>query len=186
MTPTMKPISTLRQHTWTLDELKKAGFQYYMRRKQVVMAGRLPASAAPLKITYSTGEGYAQAGDVICYDPGTEVHRRLDEYTFWSVKPEIFKQVYRKWDEPNWTPTPPQAHLMRLGCRPYYKSAGIWARRLALPINIQSLESSVPALAPAGTWLAIGTEGEPWHIDDQTFRERYLVTEDRRFSGAGT
>jgi hypothetical protein len=64
---------------------------------------------------------------------------------------------------------------MRKGCRPYYKHKGVWARLLTTPLQVQSKESQFPIMVPAGVWLAIGEQGEPWHIDDETFRERYIV-----------
>ncbi|MBC8098737.1 MAG: hypothetical protein H7Y11_04800 [Armatimonadetes bacterium] len=170
----MEPV--IRQRYWTEPELRTQGFNYYPRIKQLVMAGRLQPAQAPLKIAYEVEVITAEAGDVLIFDPGTLRHQRMQEYNYWSVKPTIFKQTYRKWDDNAWSPNAPQAHLMQHGCRPYYKQAGVWARLLTKPTPVQSLESHTPVLIPKGMWVAVGSQGEPWHIEDSDFRSRYLVT----------
>lgn len=170
------PMQIIRQRAWTERELKAAGFRYYTRRKQLVMAGRLPRAFAPLRINYGLEFAYAQAGDVIIYEPGDQVRGDWRAYAHWSVKPEIFKATYRAWDEPNWIPTPSQRDLMRYNCRPYYKVAGAWAKRLTAPLFVQSLESPEPVQVPDGFWLLIGDKGEPWHNDNETFQLRYNVS----------
>lgn len=165
----------IRPHDWTVDELQKAGFRQYQRRKQLIMAGRLPESAAPLHIHYPLETVIAEAGDVICFSPGDALQKRLLDYEHWSVKPDIFVETYRKWDEPGWQPDPQTKFLMKHGCKPYYKGQEAWARRLTEPTWIQSLESPEPLLVPVGMWLLIGTSGEPWHNSDEQFRSRYIV-----------
>ncbi|GAB4529148.1 MAG: hypothetical protein OHK0046_48780 [Anaerolineae bacterium] len=154
-----------------------AGCTYYQRRKQLVMAARLPEEAAPLQIHYTLETVTAEAGDVIVFEPGEQVHRRLKDYNFWSVKLPQFKESYRPWDEPL-ALNPTLRDLMRHRCKPYYKHQGVWARKLTKDTYIQSLESDDPQLVPAGLWLAIGSSGEPWHIEDETFRERYIIPAD--------
>lgn len=168
----------MRQRDWTDAELRAAGYRYYQRRKQLVLAGRLPPSAAPLEIHYPLETVIAEAGDVICFEVGDVVHQRVLDYEHWSVKPDIFLETYRKWDVPGWQPGPPVKYLMKHGCRPYYKSQGAWAIRLSEATWIQSLESSEPLLVPEGMWLLIGTSGEPWHNSDEQFRSRYVVEDD--------
>src|SRR5205814_2088082 len=119
----------LKQREWTDAELKAAGFRYLARKKQLVMARVLPVSESPMVIKTEYDSLVVRAGFVICYDPGDVVHMTLYSYPFWPVRPDIFTATYKEWDEPNWKPTPPQAHLMNRGCKPYYKHVGIWARQ---------------------------------------------------------
>lgn len=168
-------MQVIRQRVWTEAQLKAGGFHYFQRRKQLVMAGRLPVSAAPLRIEYDFEHGYAQAGDVIIYEPGSEVHSHWKKYHFWSVKPDIFKATYRPWNEPDWTPTATERDLMRYNCRPYYKAQGAWARQLKTPVFVQSLEHPDPIKVPVGFWVLIGDKGDPWSMSDDDFRKRYLV-----------
>ena len=43
-------------------------------------------------------------------------------------------------------------------------------------MGFQPLED-LPARVEPGTWVAVGPEGEPWPIVDETFRERYILPE---------
>ena len=170
-------VHPIQQKDWTKAELRAEGFRYYNREKQLVMAARLPLDIAPMRIDYPSETVYAQAGDIICFDPGKMPHGRLGGYDYWSIKPEIFKTTYRKWDEPGWMPNAAERHLMNRGCLPYYKAVGVWENRLTEPTPIIALESEGVAIIPPGMWLAIGQRGEPWHIDPKTFAERYVLAE---------
>ena len=168
---------TIAQRQWTETELRAAGFAYYERKKQLVMAGRLPHSAAPMAIQYPLEKIYAQAGDVIVYDPGDDVHESWRDYDYWSVKPDVFRMTYRRWPEAEWEPNPAQRHLYKINARPYYKVAGVWARRLTVPTYIKSIESPEPALIQPGNWVAVGAKGEPWYIEHAVFIDRYMIEE---------
>ena len=169
------PREILRQQDWTEAELRAAGYTYYMRQKQLVMARVLPEAAAPKRIETSWATLEAQAGQVICYRPESEAARAsADDFDHWPVQPDIFERDYAAWDEPL-AETPALAQLRALGCQPYYKRAGCWARQLDAPALIQSLESPEPAQYPAGAWVCIGTQGEPWGQSDSEFRSRYSV-----------
>lgn len=165
--------AVIAQRPWTDAQLLADGFHYYNRRKTLIMAGRLPESHAPMRIEYTYDHAYAEAGDVICFTPGTEKQDEILEYEHWSVKPEIFQKTYRVWNEPRWNPSESEEHLMAFGCRPYYKYMGIWARELQEPTYVKTLENEAPVLIPAGMWLAIGTDGEPWTIEPDDFTDRY-------------
>lgn len=165
----------LKQRAWTQTELHTQGFVYYERKKQLVLAGRLPAVRAPMPIIYDFETVYAEVGDVICFTPADHWRKSILDYTHWSVKPDIFRETYRSWDTLGWTPNAGAQQLMRHGCRPYYKHQGVWAKQLSAPIILQSLESAEPTEVPAGAWLAIGSQGEPWHIAPENFYERYLL-----------
>jgi hypothetical protein len=162
----------LRQRQWTEQELRDSGFQYFEPRKRLVMA-KVLKEVTSISITLETLQ--ADAGDIICYSPGDTVHTNPDDYEHWPVQPELFRKTYKRWDDPSWKPNPAEVHLIALGCRPYYKFVGIWALRLPFSIYVQSLESPEPVVVPAGRWLCIGSEGEPYNMNDENMRERYNV-----------
>ena len=169
----MPIIRVLRQRNWTEHELKSAGFQYYETRKRLVMA-KVLREIRNIEVTLETL--IAGAGDIVCYDPGQIVHEDPDDYDHWPVKRALFMQTYRPWDDPNWRPNPAEARLMQYGCRPYYKVAGIWAQKLDRSVYLQSLESPRPVLLPPGRWLCIGSQGEPYHMSEIKFSNRYEVS----------
>lgn len=167
----------IRTRYWTESELLTVGCQYYHRKKQMVLAARLPEALAPLEIHFPLETVTAEAGDVIVFDPGEQRESNLRSYDHWPVKLDIFLEAYGRWDEP-WTPNDAQQHLLDHHCKPYYKQIGVWAKLLEKDTYIQSLESVDPQLVPAGFWVAIGSSGEPWHIEDDVFRSRYAVPDD--------
>lgn len=163
----------IRQREWKDEELRAAGFRHYRRKKEVVMARRLPPEEAPLVIETAWDTLVANAGYMICYDPGDIVWPKLEDYDHWPCEPTIFEHNYRPWDTKNWWPTPPEAQLLKLGCKPYYKVQGVWAQRLAQPVMVQSLESPTPTTVPAGAWLVIGADGDPYSMSERAFTRRY-------------
>ncbi|MBZ0301782.1 MAG: hypothetical protein K8J31_18690 [Anaerolineae bacterium] len=163
----------LRQRKWTDEELKAEGFQYYQPVKRLVMARLLFQSK---NIDLSTETITGKVGDFICYNPGSDYHENPDEYDHWPVRRDIFFKSYRPWDEASWKPNVPEKHLLSLGCQPYYKYLGVWAQRLRETRAVQSLESPEPVDIPAGYWLIIGSEGEPYSTPDDEFRKRYEVS----------
>lgn len=165
-------INILRQRNWTESELITAGFKLYYPTKRLVMARVLP-DAKSIEITLETLA--AQRGDIMCYTPGNVVHDSLDKYEHWPVRRDLFRQTYRQWDEPGWKANPAENYLMEHGCRPFYKAAGVWAKRLRKSVYVQSLESPEPISVPPGRWLCIGTEGEPYNMNDENFRTRYIA-----------
>lgn len=168
----MPTIKVLRQRPWQEPELRAAGFKYFNTRKRLVMA-KVLTETRDIEISLETL--VASSGDIICYDPGTELRADVEDYDHWPIRSDLFRQTYRPWDEAGWKPNPQALHLMRFGCRPFYKVAGVWAQRLRRSIYIQSLESSGPVLIPAGRWLCVGNQGEPYHMSDEKFRARYVV-----------
>lgn len=172
----MAEVEVLRQREWTESDLIAAHFKRYEPRKRLVMAKVLRTSRT---IAITMESLLATAGDIICYDPGNgEARPDLDDYDHWPVRKDLFRQNYKQWDEKGWRPNAAEAHLLENGCRPYYKAAGIWARRLRKGLVVQSLESPEPILVPPGRWLCIGTEGEPYHMSDSKFRTRYVVPQE--------
>jgi hypothetical protein len=162
----------LRQLNWTDDALQQAGFTYYEPIKRLLMA-RIIKEDMNVQMTLEVLT--AQSGDIIIYDPGDVVHENLDDYEHWPVRADLFKQTYERWNYQGWKATPPEQHLLRHGCFPYYKAAGIWALNLPINIYVQSLESPQPIVVPRGRWLCIGSQGEPYHMSDEDFRARYVI-----------
>ncbi len=170
------PKIILRQRGWTKAELQAAGYCYYPRRKTPVMARVLLAEEAPLRIEAAWDTLEAQAGDMICYHPDTDAAlSELADYDHWPVRRDIFEQDYAPWDGPSLPDSPALRQLRAAGCQPYYKRGGCWARQLAAPAWVQSLESAEPVQYPRGAWICIGSQGEPWGQSDPEFRSRYLV-----------
>jgi hypothetical protein len=158
---------------WTKAELQQMGFKEYPRKKEIIMARRLPAAEAPLEIKTDQGDILvAQADYMICYQVGETVQPDISAYQHWPVEPTIFASNYHDWDE-QFEPTAVMQHLMAHGCKPYYKITGVWAKDLDTAVYIQSLEHEKPVLVQEGRYLAIGTEGEPYHMSDQSFHNRY-------------
>lgn len=168
-------MDILKQREWTEAELHKAGFRRYDRKKFVVLARELRPVEAPKRIKTAWDTLVAYSGYMICYDVGDGLERKLlDDYPHWPVEPKIFLKTYRKWDKSiPWKPNPAEQHLQQLGCKPYYKIAGVWAKKLKTPHWIQSLEGVEPILVPVGGWIAIGVEGEPTSMSETEFRNRY-------------
>lgn len=163
----------IRKQDWSEDELKEKGFSHVPRKKEIIMARVLPASEAPLKIRTNWGEILiAQAGYMICYSSGEDKKANLGDYEHWPVDASIFAKTYKAWDE-EFNPNAAQSHLMQYGCKPFYKAAGVWAKTLEEDIYIQSVEHEKPVLVEKERVLAIGAEGEPYHMGSETFHDRY-------------
>lgn len=174
--PQPMPTATIyRQRPWTPAELTRKSFQYYLPIKRVTLVRRLPAEEAPLTIKTPYDTLVAEAGYYVAYVAGEKLGQSLADYEPRPIEPHIFDDTYVPWDDASWKPTPTEAHLLQLGCKPYYKVAGVWAKRLKTPAYVQSLESPEMTLVPPGAWLCIGTAGEPWSVTDEWFHQRYQV-----------
>lgn len=172
-----KPRVMYKPHPWTDEELKTDGFRYFYPIKRVSMVRLLPESESPKIIQTPWNNVIAKTGDYIAYVAGDKIKNSLDDYEPRPIEPAIFHETYEPWTDPNWKPTPAEAHLSKLGCKPYYKTAGVWAKRLREKTLVQSLESPAPSITPAGAWLCIGVAGEPWTVSDEWFHWRYIVPE---------
>ena len=156
-------MKILKQRQWTEAGLRRDHFHRYDRKQFVVLARELQAIESPMRIKTGWDTLVAHTGYMICYDVGGgESRARMNDYPHWPVEPKIFLKTYRKWDQAiPWQPNAAEQHLMELGCKPYYKFVGVWAKKLRKPLWMQSLESVEPILVPAGGWVTIGIEGEP-------------------------
>lgn len=173
-------MDVIRQQNWTDKELSLAGFEQYDRIKQVVMVRRLSAAEAPLTIATEWGETLvATIGYAICYRAGEVKYKNLNDYYHWPVEPYVFDDTYRPWDQRNWSPTETEKHLLSLGCRPYYKLASVWAKKITHPLWMQSPEHNQPVEVGPGRYLIIGAHGEPYTMGQEEFYTRYIQEEEK-------
>ena len=92
--------NVIRQQSKTDSQLKRDGFKDYSRKKELVMARRLPAADAPLEIKTNWGETLiAKAGYMICYNTANQFFDNVSQYDHWPVEPQIFEETYKPWDE---------------------------------------------------------------------------------------
>ena len=172
-------LPLLRERNWTEAELVEAGFRYHLPHKKVVMSRELPPEEAPLVIKTDWDTLIAVAGYMICFESGATIRQKLYDYPHWPVEPGHFAALYRAWEGADWFPTPTEDHLLSLGCAPYYKAVGVWAKKLDQPLLVQSLESLEPVLVPGGTWLCIAAAGAAWghpySTTDAAFLARYQL-----------
>ena len=176
----MSPQKVYVQRQWTDQELIADGFLYYRPVKRVTMVRMLPPEEAPKTMKAAGNTITAEAGYWIAYAAGKVLKTALDDYKPRPIEPQIFAETYRPWDEPQEQLTPTQAHLQQLGCRPYYKTAGVWAKQLDAETKVQGIESAQPSLAPKGAWLCVGMEGEPWSITEDWFKTHYLSPDQKK------
>lgn len=172
---TMDQQKVYIQRDWTDQELIADGFLFYQPVKRVTMVRLLPREEAPKTMKSSGNTITAEAGYWIAYAAGEALKATLDDYKPRPIEPDIFAETYRPWDETDWQPTPTEAHLQRLGCQPYYKIAGVWAKQLDAETWVQGMESAEPSLAPKGAWLCVGMQCEPWSITEAWFQEHYRL-----------
>jgi hypothetical protein len=168
------------QRDWKDEALLVDGFQSYYPVKRITMMRLLPLEEAPETMASAGNIVTAEAGYWVAYEAGYKLKETLDEYHPRPIEPNIFARTYRLWDEPKRHLTPPQAHLQRLGCQAYYKTANVWAKLLTTEVWVQSIESAEPTLVPAGEWLCIGVEGEPWSMTEVWFQAHYRLAENKR------
>lgn len=163
----------IRQEARTDNQLEQDGFKEFSRKKELVMARQLPIEESPLEIKTDWGEILiAHTGYMICYNTEEQFFDTIADYDLWPVEPQIFEKTYKTWDE-DFSPTKAQQQLADIGCKPYYKAVGVHAKLLEEDVYIQSLEHEKPVLVPKDRVLAIGEEGEPYHMGDETFHDRY-------------
>jgi len=168
------PDFIIRQKQWTEDELRAKGYEYFERIKEVTMVRQLLPHEAPMRIETSWGDTLiAKAGYMICYKPGPVIRHSRDDYEHWPVAPSIFAETYKRWDEDDWKPSSAEKHLMMSGCEPYYKATGVWARKLDEDAYLQSIEHERPVKVRTGQYVAIGVDGEPYSMGDNTLHSRY-------------
>ncbi len=172
---------TLRQREgWTEKALSDSGFKYYDRQKMVEFARLLPPEEAPLTIKTDWDTLIAEEGFFICFRAGDEVNDSLYDYEHWPLHPDHFKDLYEPWEEDKkWEPKDGEKHLLLLGCKPYFRNTGVWAKKLDKEFKLQSPESKGSIYAPVGAWLLIAAKGSAWgapySTTDENFRSRYVV-----------
>ena len=176
----MNAKDVLKQRDWTENELYEAGFNYYQRDKRLVLARELPPEEAPLKMKYQDDELIATAGYMICFRESWRKRKSLYDYYHWPVAGDHFADLYEEWDEP-WKPNRGQRHLLSLGCKPYFNTAGVWAKKLTHPQWIFGTEHDEPFEVPAGAWLLLAAKGSamgaPYWCEDKGFHSRFKLVE---------
>lgn len=161
------------QRYWTDLELLADGFRSYLPIKRVTMACMLPMNQAPKNISTSGNTITAQTGYWIIYTSGDVLKETLGDYKSRPIDPAIFNKTYRRWSEPNMQLTITEEYLQRLGCKPYCKTAHVWAKQVTSETWVQSILGLKPSIAPVGDWLCVGMEGEPWTETDEWFHSHY-------------
>lgn len=170
-----------QQRDWNDDELRAQGFEHYERRKRMMLARQLGTTEKPLQIRTDQGDILnVKVGYYLVYDAGEVVQASLHDYYQWPVDPHIFESTYRAWDEAMPPLTAAEQDLLNRGCQPYYKAAGVWAKSLEEDTYIQSMEHDAPVLIQQGRVIAIGSEGEPYHMSQESFVERYTLERNLR------
>lgn len=162
------------QQQWTDQALLADEFLSYRAVKRITMARMLLPDQAPKIMKIDAHTIIDETGYWVVYVAGETV-KTMDDYKPRSIEPTIFAKTYRPWDVPNRELTLTEVQLQRFGCQPYYKIMGVWAKRVTNEIWVQSLEGNKPLLAPKGTWLCIGSEGEPWSMTDVWFQAHYRL-----------
>ena len=163
------------QGNWTEQALIADGFLSYLPVKLITMVRRLPPEKAPKTRKTTKNTISADAEHWIAYVAGDVQKETLNDYKPRRIEPNTFVATYHQWDEQDWHPTPIQAYLRRLGCRPYYEIANVWAKQLTDEIWVQSVESAEPSLASKGAWLCVGMEGEAWSMTEAWFQAHYQL-----------
>jgi hypothetical protein len=167
-------VGIIKQQSWTEEAFLADEFSLYEPQKRLTMARKLQAAEAPLQIVTPSGEKLtAHAGMMICYDPDNHVRATLDDYEHWPVEEDIFHMTYEVWNVWDWTPTAAEKRLMKLGCKPYYKIATVWAKKLYKSVYLQSREQKTPELVKAGRYVVIGVKGDPYSMSESAFNRRY-------------
>jgi hypothetical protein len=163
----------VQQHR-TYQKLVADGFHNYHPIKRITMVRRLSAKDAPMMIETDGEMLTAEAGYWIAYVAGKDLKETLNDYEPRPIDPGVFAKTYRPWNQAKKNLSVTQAHLQQLGCQAYYNFSGVWAKQLTAEVLVQRMENEEPLLAPAGAWLCIGMEGEPWSVTEAWFREHYF------------
>lgn len=142
------------------NQLLAKGFLPY-HKKTLTFAKQMKT---PFSVQLETGEIiHGKPGDFACVSP--------DDGGRWIVDREVFEKTY--------SPVPfaasgtgkNQARLLHYGFRPYRKHQITWAKKLAKPAIIHTLEGDVAALP--GDYLCIGPNGDQWPQKAARFEAHY-------------
>ena len=173
-------------------EKKSLGFNYYNRRPSRVWAKTIGIAEATLYVTLTGGNERlaAELGYYLIYDPA----RLRDGYThyngvaslkFWPVSPAAYYKTYSPC--PVVFPytygeiaTDTQLSFVERdlvtggGFSPVFKSVGVWAKEVTTPTMIVGLEHEGKFNeVPQGNVLALGIDGEPYHMSGAEFKRLY-------------
>ncbi len=166
------------------QELLSDGFLAYRPVKRVIMMRMLPPEAAPVMIEGSPDDAPLPVPTSpqrwMIYHSGDSQDLSRDDYDLGPIESHIFAETYRRWEDPDWQPTPTEAHLQRLGCMPYYRFATIWGKRLTAESWLKQTENIAPVEAPAGSWLCVNGEGAIWGETDVQFQAHYQLLKQKK------
>jgi hypothetical protein len=168
------------QQDWTEEALITDGFVSCRPIKRITMMRMLsPEKTLPDVVEDEEVIITPKTVYWMAYSVGSALAPTLDDYDPRLIEARTFAETYRYWDEPDWHPTAAEAHLGRLGCLPYYKTANVWAKQLTAETWVQSKGSAQPVLAPVGAWLCVNMHGEPRSETDDWFHAHYLLPKQR-------
>ncbi len=165
----MSQAKIYAQQQWSESELAGDGFQAYHPVKHLVMMvappWRKPANLAD--------DGPPAPRFWIPYLGGDRVDVKADDHRLQPIETELFQQRYRPWNDPDWKPSLTETRLQQMGCMPYFSIAPIWAKQLTSDTWVKANHQAEAVHIPAGEWLCISLEGEPWSETDASFQSQY-------------
>jgi hypothetical protein len=173
------------------SEKKALGFKVYSRRPMRLWMKTIGIAEATLYVKISGNERLAaELGYYLIYDPqrlrdGYTQYNGIASLKFWPVSPAAYYKTY--------SPFPvsfPYAYgeigtdtqfsfverdlVMAGGFSPVFKSVGVWAKEVVSPTVIVGLEhEGTFNEVPIGNMLALGVDGEPYHMSETEFKRLY-------------
>lgn len=179
------------------DQRKALGFQYYERRPRRVWAKTAGVNDMHSPIIHSATEKLTfTAGYYIIYDPT----RLKDDYTeyegihclkTWPVSPLAFYQTYSLlpvqfpyiFEDDNISASVSPDNIFYAierdlvhagGFFPVFRHVGVWAKVVSRNTMIAGLEHEGNFHeVPLGDMLALGIDGEPYHMSQEEFSRLY-------------
>jgi hypothetical protein len=142
------------------QKLRQQGFQPY-RKKGVTYAKKMQVA---FKVRLKNEDIiYGKPGDYVCTD--------VDTTERWIVEDQIFERTYKLVPLTEVKPHQRNNLLEHYHFRAFRKTAITWARQLAAPMVVHTLEGDVRA--QAGDYLCIGAKGEQWPQMRDRFEANY-------------
>lgn len=167
-------MEKFEQREWTEEQLLEAGFKWYERKPELLMA-TVCWERRVIKATW--GDLIAEPGDIIIVEPDVDCSAwGLWDYHHWPIAMDNFLKNYEPWPYEKYFDNDAAEELaLYYGCFPVIRIGGIWAKPMELGFLAKSRESAYYDEYPAGAWLCIDSEGGPYVQDEFGFRGRYSV-----------
>ena len=156
-------------------------FTYYKRRPRRSMVRTTNAFEQNMEIKTEWGETLylADRMSFLIFDPSEHDQARpINKIGHWPVAADIFATTYKVIYAPYDELSPAEQSLADQGCFAATKNEGTYATLLTDDVYIRGLEhpdDEPPVLVPAGRWLIIGPDGEPYNTTNEKFAELYFV-----------